>query len=57
MGVGMRKDFENPMSMVVDIRMTFNSEYECRYNSTLPPSILVYMECVASNSLAQRYVY
>jgi len=34
MGMGMGIDFENPTVMSIDMGMTFENGYGCRYNST-----------------------
>ena len=39
MGMNMGKDFENPMNIDVDMRMTFKNEYMCGYNSTRSVSV------------------
>ena len=36
MGMGMVIDFEYPIDMSMGMRMTFENEYECGYNSTVP---------------------
>lgn len=36
MGMGIRIDSENPMSMGVDMWMTFEDGYGCGYSTTIP---------------------
>ena len=38
MSMGMEIDFENPMGMGMNMRMTFENEYRCEYSYTRPES-------------------